>query len=62
MFDIWHLIVIAIWLAIFLPPSVRIVRRVGYSGWWAFLMIVPGVNIVALWTLAFIRWPALDRS
>jgi len=62
MFDIWHLIVIAIWLVIFLPPSVRIVRRVGYSGWWALLMIVPGVNVIALWALAFIRWPALDRS
>jgi uncharacterized membrane protein YhaH (DUF805 family) len=62
MFDIWHFIAIAIWLVIFLPPCIRIVRRVGYSGWWALLMIVPGVNVIALWALAFIRWPALDRS
>jgi uncharacterized membrane protein YhaH (DUF805 family) len=62
MFDIYTLIAIAISVALFLPPAARIVRRVGYSGWWALLMIVPGVNVLALWALAFIRWPALDRS
>jgi uncharacterized membrane protein YhaH (DUF805 family) len=61
MFDIYTVIAIAISIAIFLPPSARIVRRAGYSGWWALLMIVPGVNVIALWALAFIRWPALDR-
>jgi hypothetical protein len=61
MFDIYTLIAIAIWIAILFPPCLRIVRRVGYSGWWALLIIVPGVNIIALWALAFIRWPALDR-
>jgi uncharacterized membrane protein YhaH (DUF805 family) len=62
MFDIYQLAAIAIWIVILLPPSARIVRRIGYSGWWALLMIVPGVNVIALWALAFIRWPALDRS
>jgi uncharacterized membrane protein YhaH (DUF805 family) len=62
MFDIYTLIAIAISVAIFLPPAARIVRRAGYSGWWALLMTIPGVNIVAFWIFAFIRWPALDRS
>jgi uncharacterized membrane protein YhaH (DUF805 family) len=62
MFDIYTLIAIAISAAIFLPPFARIVRRAGYSGWWALLMIVPGVNVIALWVFAFIRWPALEPS
>jgi hypothetical protein len=36
----------------------RIVQRVGFSGWWALIILVPFANMVALWYLAFTRWPA----
>jgi hypothetical protein len=38
-------------------PICRIVSKAGYSGAWGLLAIVPVVNIVALWALAFMEWP-----
>ena len=38
-------------------PSVIILRRMGYSGWWAILAAISPINIIALWVLALIRWP-----
>ena len=32
-------------------------KRLGFSPWWALVCFVPIVAIVALWVLAFIRWP-----
>jgi uncharacterized membrane protein YhaH (DUF805 family) len=40
----------------------RVLRRAGYSAWWALLVLVPLVNLVALWVFAYVRWPAVDRS
>ncbi len=57
--SIWHWAVIVIWVAIVLPPFVRIFQRTGRGGWWAILMLIPVLNIFTLWTLAFMRWPAL---
>ncbi len=57
-----NLAVVALLLAIFLVPAVAILRRAGYSGWWALLCYVPLVNILALWIFAFARWPALERG
>jgi uncharacterized membrane protein YraQ (UPF0718 family) len=48
--------------AIAVIPFFQIFRRTGHSGWWAFLILVPIVNIVVIWIIAFARWPAVDRS
>ena len=37
----------------------KIWKRTGHSGWWGLLMMVPLVNIISLWVLAFKDWPAL---
>jgi hypothetical protein len=47
-----------VYAGIFMPPFLRILRRVGLSRWWALLFFVPLVNLVALWLLAWARWPA----
>jgi uncharacterized membrane protein YhaH (DUF805 family) len=39
-------------------PVVRILRRTGFSGWLAFVALVPLLNIVALWAFAFSEWPS----
>ena len=31
--------------------------RAGRSPYWALLMVVPYVAVIALWVLAFTRWP-----
>ncbi|EJL28503.1 hypothetical protein PMI01_03515 [Caulobacter sp. AP07] len=38
-------------------PAARILRRAGFSPWWSFLVLVPYLNVVALWVFAFVRWP-----
>jgi hypothetical protein len=40
----------------------RVLRRAGYSPWWVLLVLVPLVNLIALWVFAYMRWPAIDRS
>lgn len=43
-------------------PSVIILRRMGYSGWWAILAAISPLNILGLWVLAFIEWPLERRG
>ena len=56
-FSIWHLIIVLFWLAIFLVPSWRIVKKAGFHGALSLLGLVPVVNIVLLWVFAFVKWP-----
>jgi hypothetical protein len=43
-------------------PSVMILRRLGYSGWWAILAAISPINIIGLWILALIEWPIEKRT
>jgi uncharacterized membrane protein YhaH (DUF805 family) len=49
-------------LLIVFPPIVMILRKAGYSGWWALLAIIPFAAFLGLWFLALARWPALQRN
>lgn len=48
---IWLVLGLAI-LVISFVPGLRILRKAGYSGWWAFLWVVPLVDIVMIWLFA----------
>jgi hypothetical protein len=50
-----------IWLIVGFPVA-RIMRRIGYSGWWSILVFVPVANLIGLWTLAFARWPTVKTA
>ena len=39
--------------ALLIIPFWQLFSKAGYSGWWSFLMIVPLVNVIALYVLAF---------
>lgn len=52
----WISALISLW------GSARVVRRAGFSPWWALLLLVPVVNIIMLWVFASARWPALPGS
>ena len=39
----------------------RILARAGQNRAWAFLMIVPVVNLALVWFFAYARWPKLDE-
>jgi len=47
------IIVLSVW------PYARILRRLGYSPWPCVLVIIPLVNIIFVWVLAYANWPAL---
>jgi hypothetical protein len=47
-------------LAVPLLMIARVLRRAGFSRGWALLVLVPVVNLVALWLFAYARWPAVD--
>lgn len=53
---------LAVMTIVFAVPGAIILRRLGFSRWWVILAMLPYANIVGLWVLAFVRWPALDRS
>jgi len=38
-------------------PVRQILLRTGFSQWWALLVVVPLVNLIALWIFAFSSWP-----
>lgn len=39
-------------------PVWRICRRTGYPGWLGLLMLIPIVNLLLLYFIAFADWPA----
>lgn len=51
---LWML-VIAIVVVI---PAWRICQRTGYPGWMGILILVPFLNLVLLYFIAFAEWPA----
>jgi hypothetical protein len=38
-------------------PTGMILKRLGYSEWWALVMFIPGGALIGLWILAFADWP-----
>ncbi|MQW67697.1 hypothetical protein GHK50_30715 [Sinorhizobium medicae] len=61
-FRIWHWLMVIVWLlAVGLPLS-KILKRIGFSGWWAILAFIPLANIIGLWVLAVTAWPKEARN
>ncbi len=49
-------------LALVLYVYVRIIRKAGYSGWWALTSLVPVLNLVMVLVFAFADWPVEKRA
>lgn len=52
-----HWIMLAVAIVIVLYPVARILGRMGFSPFLAILAVIPFLNLVALWIVAFIEWP-----
>jgi hypothetical protein len=61
-FSLWHWIVILLVILLYGIPMALIIGRTGRSRWWVLAFFVPLVNVVALWVLAFVRWPAITSA
>ncbi len=60
-FSMFHGLFFVIMILIFVVPMWKIVSRTGNPGIAALLFFIPLVNIIALWWLAYGRWPAMDE-
>jgi hypothetical protein len=49
-------------LVIAVVPFWRICKRVGHSPWLSLLVLLPLVNLVFIYYLAFSQWPAENRG
>ena len=61
-FSLWHWIIVIFWLFLVGWPVSKILRRMGFSAWWAILAFVPLVNLIGLWVLSSVRWPVTDKA
>jgi len=55
-------LLIIIWYFLIVLPFTKIYEKAGYSPWMAILMIIPLVNVLMLYFLAFSHWPSLNRN
>jgi hypothetical protein len=55
-----HWLVFVGMVAVVLYPIGRILNRIGLSPFYSVLALIPFINLIALWVLAFADWP--DRS
>jgi hypothetical protein len=53
-----HMLVLGLVLII---PFWQLFSKAGYSGWWSLLMVVPFLNLITVYVLAFSNWPALKK-
>ena len=53
-----HMLVLGLILII---PFWRLFSKAGYSGWWSLLIVIPLVNLITLYVLAFSDWPAMRK-
>ena len=53
----WHLTTFAIFAAIILYPTGRILQRMGFSPFWSVLALIPLMNVIGLWFVALVPWP-----
>jgi hypothetical protein len=49
--------IVGLMIAATLTLTGFLLARMGYKPLWALLLLVPTVNVVAIWTLAFLKFP-----
>jgi len=53
---------VVVYMAIVVVPFYQIWKRTGHNGWIALLMLVPLVNVIMLYVIAFKQWPIEQKS
>ncbi len=52
-----HWLMFVIMAALILYPVGRILGRIGLSPFWSVVAMIPFLNLIGLWVLAFTEWP-----
>jgi hypothetical protein len=61
-YGIGHWLMFIVMVVVILYPVGRILARIGISPFWSIVALIPFVNLIALWLLAFIEWPDSPRK
>jgi len=56
-FGISHWLTFVVMAALILYPIGRILSRIGLSPFWSAVVLLPFLNLIGLWVLAFTEWP-----
>jgi hypothetical protein len=54
------LLVLSMTLGVLIPIA-KILRRMGFRSIWCLLYFVPIGNLIGLWLIAYIPWPATEK-
>jgi hypothetical protein len=61
------LVYLAFWLILIIPAFLigfwlcaRVLRKAGFSIWWAVFVLFPPALVVLIWFMAFVEWPARE--
>ena len=54
------LVMLIIYGVIIVAPFYQLWKKSGHNGWISLLMLVPLVNFIMLYVLAFKKWPVLE--
>lgn len=57
-----HWLTMLLWVVVIVLPFWKIFSKAGFSGWLSLLLLLPLVNLVVLYVVAFVRWPARRDS
>ena len=61
--EIWQsYLIIGMLILLFVAFSGMVLIRTGRSPLWCLALLVPVVQIIALWALAFADWPNIDEK
>lgn len=61
-YGIGHWSVFIVMVVAFVYPIGRILRRIGWSPFWSIVALIPLVNLVGLWIVAFADWPDTNAA
>ena len=60
-FGISEIIFISPILILLVLPFWKIFSKAGFSGWWSLSVLLPIINLLAIYILAFSKWPIYKR-
>jgi hypothetical protein len=56
-YGMWPGLMAVVWVAALLVPAWRITQKAGFHPALSLLVLIPMVNIIAVWLFAFTKWP-----
>ena len=55
-------VVVVLLIILLFWPYAKILSRAGYSPWLVLILLVPIVNVIAIWLFAYANWPNLPNK